>query len=139
MKIAAVIVRTLLGLAFVVFGANAFHPFLPMPQEAPPAEAGAFAGALMSSGYIKAVAAFQVMGGLLLLTGRFTPLGLTLLGPVLVNILFFHTFLNTEGWQPGALFSAMALFLLYYYRGNFAGLLRGRIAPSTLCSPAETP
>jgi len=66
----------------------------------------------------------QVAGGLILLIGRFIPLGLTLLGPVIVNILCFHIFLNPEGWQMAAIVAALALFLLCRYRANFAGLLK---------------
>src|ERR1700759_3968387 len=94
MKAATVVVRILLGLMFVVFGLNIFLSFLPMPKEAPAPLAGAFGGALFQSHYILVVGALQVLGGLLLLIGRFVPLGLVLLGPVIVNILLFHLFLE---------------------------------------------
>jgi len=66
----------------------------------------------------------QVAGGLLLLIGRFVPLGLTLLGPVIVNILLFHIFLEPTGLPMAIVVSAIALFLLWRYRTNFAGLVR---------------
>src|SRR5437660_12340915 len=88
MKIAAIIARVLLGLMFVVFGANIFLHFIPMPP-LPPTPAGDFSKALMESHYILVVGALQVIGGALLMLGRFVPLGLTLLGPVIVNIVLF--------------------------------------------------
>ena len=124
MKIAAIIVRTLLGLAFVVFGANILHPFLPMPEQKP-SLATDFGTALFKSHYMLVIGALQLLGGLLLLTGRFTPLGLTLLGPVIVNILLFHIFLEPSGLPIAIVVSVLALFLLCYYRKNFAGLLKG--------------
>ena len=84
MKYVIIIVRILLGLMFAVFGSNGFLHFIAMPPMQ--GQAGAFIGALISSGYIYAIAAIQVLGGLLLLIGRFVPLGLTLLGPVIVNV-----------------------------------------------------
>src|SRR5580700_9892948 len=93
MKIILLIARLLLALAFVVFGLNAFLHFLgmgPMPTGA----AGAFMGALFQSGYFYAIAVVEIVSGLLLLSGKFVALGLTLLGPVIFNILCFHIFLE---------------------------------------------
>ncbi len=122
MKIATIIARVLLGLVFVVFGLNMFLHFIPMPP--PSGQAGAFFGALFESHYIYVIALCQVIGGALLLIGRFVSLGLTLVGPVIVNILCFHTFLNHQGWQLAAVVAALALFLLWRYRENFAGLVK---------------
>ena len=121
MKIATIIARVLLGLIFVVFGSNLLLHFIPMPAPAGPA--GAFFGALYQTHYIYVVAAVQVVGGVLLFT-RFVPLALTLLGPVIVNILCFHIFLNHQGWQLAVVVAALALFLLWRHRVNFAGLLK---------------
>ena len=123
MKIATVIARVLLGLIFVVFGSNIFLHFLPMPP--PPATpAGDFSKALMQSHYIYVVGLLQVIGGLLLLIGRYVPLGLTLLGPVIVNILLFHIFLDPSGLPMAIVVAVLALFLLWRHRTNFAGLLK---------------
>ena len=124
MKIATIIVRVLLGLAFVVFGLNIFLNFIPAPSPAPQGHAAAFAGAMMETGYMKVVGAFQLAGGLLLLLGRFVPLGLTLLGPVIVNILCFHIFIDRAGLPIAVFVSVLALFLLWRYRANFAGLVK---------------
>ena len=116
MKYVIVIVRVLLGLSFVVFGSNAFFKFLgPMPEMH--GQAGAFMTALMSTGYMHVVAVFQILGGLCLLLGaRFVPLGLTLLGPVIVNIVLFHLFLEPTGLPLALVTAALALFLLWIYR-----------------------
>src|SRR6266481_6268889 len=89
MKIATIIARSLLGLIFVVFGSNMFLHFIPMP---PPPEGPArdFMMVLFVSYYFYVVGALQVVGGLLLFTGRWTPLGLALFGLVIINILYFH-------------------------------------------------
>jgi putative oxidoreductase len=122
MKIATIIARVLLGLVFVVFGLNKFLNFIHMPP--PPGEAGAFFGALYMTHYLYVIGTFEVTGGLLLLLGRYVPLGLTLVGPVVVNILAFNIFMNHDGWPPAALVTVLSLFLLWRYRDNFAGLVR---------------
>ena len=122
MKIAEVIARVLLGLVFVVFGSNAFLHFIQMPPMSGPA--GDFINAMIITGYVKVVGFCQVAGGLILLIGRYIPLGLTLLGPVIVNILCYHIFLNHEGWQLATVVAVLALFVLWRHRANFAGLLK---------------
>src|SRR5438045_1174456 len=96
MKIATVIVRILLGLLFVVTGLNGFLHFIPMP---PPKNqlAGEFTGAMFATGYLSVVMALQLIGGLLILVGRFLPLGLLVVGPIIVNILLVHIFLDPAG------------------------------------------
>src|SRR5205809_1525924 len=123
MKVATLIARALLGLMFVVFGLNIFLHFLPMPP-LPATLAGDFSKALMQSHYIYVIGMLQVIGGLLLLSGRYVPLGLVLLGPVIVNILLFHIFLQRQGLLMAIIVALLALFLVWRYRTNFAGLVR---------------
>jgi len=78
--------------------------------------------ALLVSHYLYAVKCFEISGGLLLLSGRFTALGLTLVGPVIVNILFFHTFLDPSGLPMAIVLAVLGLFLLGVHRHSFAGL-----------------
>jgi len=123
MKYTIIIVRVLLGLVFVVFGSNAFLHFIPMPPLQ--GQAGAFMGALIGSGYIYAIAALQMLGGLCLLIGaRFVPLGLTLLGPVIVNIVFYHIFLDPSGLPVAIVITILSLFLLWIYRYKFPAIFR---------------
>ena len=121
MKIVAIIVRVLLGLMFVVFGSNAFLHFIPMPPMAGPG--GEFIGAMDATSYLQAVAALQVLGGLLLLLG-YVPLGLMTLGPIIVNIVFFHIFMERNGLGLAVVVALLSLFLVWYHRHSFAGLLR---------------
>lgn len=124
MKYAIIISRVLLGLVFVVFGSNAFLHFMGPPPEMH-GQAGAFITALMSSGYIYVIAVLQVLGGLCLLLGaRFVPLGLTLLGPVIVNIVLYHVFLDPSGMPIAVVISVLALFLLWIYRFKFPAIFQ---------------
>jgi uncharacterized membrane protein YphA (DoxX/SURF4 family) len=123
MKIATLIVRILLGLAFVVFGLNGFLHFFPNPPP-PKGPAGDFTSALASTGYFQVVMALQFVGGVLVLSGRFLPLGLLLLGPVIVNILLFHLFMQPVGLGMAVLVSVLFLFLLARYWSAFRAIFR---------------
>jgi putative oxidoreductase len=116
-------VRILLGLTFIVFGLNAFFHFFG-PTDPPPGQAGAFIGAIMSTGYFSVIAALQIIGGLCLISGRFVPLGLTLLGPIIVNIDLFHLFFVPQGMPIAIVVSVLALFLLWVYRYKFPAIFR---------------
>jgi putative oxidoreductase len=123
MKIATIIARVLLGLVFVVFGSNALLHFIPMPP-LPQNLAGDYTRVFIASGYVYVIGALQVIGGLLLLIGRFVPLGLTILGAIIVNILIFHALMAPEGFSIALIVTALEIFLVWRYRDAFAGLFR---------------
>lgn len=131
MKIAILICRVLLGLAFTVFGLNILHPFMPQP---PPIEGSLIAQFMTVMGpthWMTLVGVFQLVGGVLVIIGRTAPLGLALLAPVLVNILAFHIFLdNGNGIAPGLVFCALEIFLIYSYRSYFLPLFTTHASPT---------
>jgi len=121
MKIVTLIARLLLGLIFVVFGLNGFLNFLSMGPM-PSGLAGQFVGALVLSHYFWVVAALQIAGGVLLLVNRFVPLGLVLLGPVIVNIILYHALLNASGAAPAIVVTILWLIVFYAHRQYFSGI-----------------
>jgi putative oxidoreductase len=123
MKILTIIARVLLGLIFVFFGSNGFLHFLPMPP-LPQGVTGEYLHAFFASGYVYVISGFQVAGGLLLLIGRFVPLGLTILAAIIVNIWTFHLLMAPQGLPPAVVVTILELFLVWSYRDRFAGILR---------------
>jgi putative oxidoreductase len=121
MKIVILIARILLGLIFVIFGLNGFLNFLSMGPM-PTGLAGQFMGALVQSHYYWVVAALQIVGGVLLLLNRFVPLALLLLGPIIVNILCYHVFLNHVGAPIAVVVTVLWFFSFYDRRQYFAGI-----------------
>ena len=121
MKVVTIIARILMGLMFVVFGANGFLQFIPV-KELPPGMAGQFLTIFFQSHWVWVVSAVQLVGGLLLLVNRYVPLALALLGPVIVNILTYHALLFHSGAQPAIVVTLCWLILFYRYRANFAGI-----------------
>jgi putative oxidoreductase len=131
MKIATIVCRFLMGLGFVIFGLNILHPFLPQPPPAPGSLAAGFMAVFFPSHWMSFVGAFQLLGGLLVLSGRMAPLGLAILAPILVNILLFHfCLMNGEGIVPGLVFTVLEIFLIYAYRNYFRPLLSVDAKPS---------
>ncbi|MDE1154640.1 MAG: DoxX family protein [Acidobacteriaceae bacterium] len=132
MKAIALLCRIVLGLAFLFFGANILHPFLSTgPEPAADTLVGKYFASMIGSGWMKAVGAGQVLGGLLVLAGGTLPLGLCLLCPITVNILLFHLLLTGgHGIAPGALCALLELVLLYAYRGSFSGILSTNQSPT---------
>ena len=127
MKIVALIARILLGLIFFVFGLNGFLHFFPMGQM-PTGLAGQYIGVLMQSHYIYFVAALQVAGGVLLLVGRYVPLGLTLLGPVIVNILLYHLLMDPKGLPMAFVVTVLWGIVAFRNRQYFSGLFAQKTA-----------
>ena len=120
MKIVTLIARILLGLMFFVFGLNPFLNFL--PAVLPPGLGGQFLSILFQSHYVLFIGAVQVAGGALLLINRYVPLALTLLGPVIVNILLFHLFLSHAGAPLAIVVTILWGVLFFRHRQNFSGL-----------------
>jgi uncharacterized membrane protein YphA (DoxX/SURF4 family) len=118
------VARVLLGLVFVVFGLNGFLHFLPQP--APPTRALGFVGGLASAGYFfPLLKGTEVLAGALLLAG-FVPIALTLLAPIVVNIVAFHAFLAPGNWPVVGLVLASELYLAFVHRQAFAPLFTRR-------------
>lgn len=121
MRVVVIIARVLLGLVFFVFGLNGFLHFMPNPPPTP--AAGEFFGALIKTGYMFfLIFGTQVLGGALLLLGIAVPFALTILAPVIVNIVFFHIFLSPALLPMALVVAAFELFLVWYYRAAFAPL-----------------
>ena len=126
MKIVAMIARYLLGLMFLVFGSNVFLNFIPMGPM-PAGLAGQFMAALLAAHYFYVVGAIMVISAILFLVNRFVGLGLTLLAPVLFNILVFHLLMNPSGIWTGAFATLLWLLVAWEHRIVFARLFAARL------------
>ena len=131
MKIAILISRFLLGMGFIIFGLNILHPFLTSPPPPEGSLAAQFVAVMVPSHWITFVGVLQLLGGLLLVIGRTAPLGRVVLGPILVNILAFHIFLQGgQGIAPGLVFSVLEIFLIYAYRSQFRAIVAANALPT---------
>ena len=109
----------LLGISLLVFGTNGFFQFIPAPEFG--AEAVAYFQGLGKIMIV--VKALEIVCGLLILSGRFTVLGLSIFAPILANIIMFHLFYALDSLVPGLVLSVFWGILVYQHRKNFAGLM----------------
>jgi len=127
MKITSIIARYLLGLIFMVFGLNGFLNFIHQPPPTNPL-AMQFFVAVSASHFAAFFFAMQVLGALLLLSGYFVPLALTVLAAELYNILAFHLTLAPATIGPALVSSVLWLLVFLQYRESFKGILRAKPA-----------
>jgi putative oxidoreductase len=121
MKIASQIARYLLGLIFLVFGLNGFFNFLPLPG--PTGVAAQFFGAIFVSHFYALIFLLQVVPALLLLANRYLPLALTILGPIIFNIVCFHVFMAPAGLPLAIVVTVLWFLVAYPIRSAFSGIL----------------
>ena len=122
MKTASQIARYSLGLILSVFGLNGFFNFLHMPG--PTGVAAPFFDAIFVSHFYVVIFLLQIVSALLLLANRYVPLALTILGPIVFNIVCIHIFMFRAG-LPLAIFVTVLWFLVAYsVRSAFSGIFQ---------------
>jgi len=131
MKIAVIIARILLGLPFLVFGLNGFFEFLPEAGEFS-VRTNAFLDGMGATGYMLPLLHItEVVCGALLIAGLFVPLALTVLAPVLINVLLFHLKLETKGIELAIALCVLETLLVFAHAPYFDGVLKMRAKPFT--------
>jgi hypothetical protein len=125
MKIASTIARYLLGLIFTVFALNGFLHFIPQPPLAN-SLAIQFLTSVSESHFAAFFFAIQLLGGLLLLSGYFVPLALTLLAAELYNILAFHLTLAPASIAPALVASILWVLVFLQHREGFRGIFSAK-------------
>ena len=124
------IARIILGLIYTVFGLNGFLNFIPLPEMS--AGANDFMGALVASGFMMPLIKLtEIVCGVLLLIGRWVPLALVILAPVVLIIVLFHLFLepSPQGMVVPILSLVLGLYLAQAYRSSFSGVLNANAQP----------
>lgn len=125
MNVAVAICRVLLGLVFTIFGLNGFFHFIPQPPPASPTGVQ-YMTVLSVTHYFSLVFLVEVIAGILLLAGRFIPLALAMLAPVLANIVLYHSLMDPKG-LPVALFAVVLWAVVFYrFRLSFSGIAAAR-------------
>ena len=128
--------RFLLGFIFLVFGLNGFLHFIPMPP--PSGVAGQFLGSMFVTKYLLFVFAIQLIGGVLLLINRYVPLALTILAPIIVNILLFHSLMNPSGLGLAIFVTILWGLVFASVRSAFAGIFQTRVETTPVSGPRPT-
>lgn len=125
MKVVSMIARYLLGLIFVIFGLNGFLNFIHQPPPTNPLAIQFFV-AISASHFAAFFFGVQFIAGLLLLSGFFVPLALTLLAGELYNILAFHLTLAPATIAPALVASLLWILVFLQYRESFKDILAAK-------------
>jgi len=123
MKHIPTIARYLLGVLFVVFSLNFWLKFLEMPSPPEGSLAAGFIGGIYMSGFLAVVKVFELVGGILLLSGRYVNLALAVLGPIVVVIVMYHALILEAGYGMAALMGILAITALAGRRDFITTLL----------------
>lgn len=121
MKIAAIIVRTLLGALFIY--ASVMFFLKKAPEEVVTGDFKAFQVGMIASNYLMPLAkALELICGLAFISGRYITLANIVILPVTLNILLININMTPEHLPMGIFVFVGNLFLIYYYRNNYKSL-----------------
>lgn len=111
MKVATLIARILLGLVFVGAGIS-FFLSTPPPLEG---QMGEFFRGMMATHYFFYLLKItEIVCGALLLAGRFVPLALVVLAPIVLNVFLVHAFMMPQGLPLAILIGLLELYLAFF-------------------------
>lgn len=129
MKIAVIVVRTLMGLLFIMSSVTYFLMVMGVMQmpDIPAGPMKTFNEGLAASTYFFWLLKItELVCGILFLIGRFVPLAMVVISPVIINIVLTHLFLGPAQIGPGLFLAIGNIFLAYYYWDAFKPLLTSR-------------
>ena len=116
--------RILLGLIFLVFSLNYWLQFIPIPGQPEGSHGANFMGAIFATKFLMLVKILQLISAVLLLSGRYVNLALTLLGPIIITIALFHLLVAPGNYGLTVVLCVLALVTLIgqknYVRAIFA-------------------
>jgi putative oxidoreductase len=127
MKYAPAVAGVVLGLLFIMSAVVVLFNLVQGPPPPAGSPAALFMGAFAPTGYLTFVKVLELLGGILVAIPLTRNLGLLVLGPIIVNILAFHTFLTSpkDVLNPMIIgIVLLALFLLWAERKAWSGLVR---------------
>ena len=122
MKIAVIIVRTLMGL-LLLFGGVVYF-FKPFPMPAPVGVFKVYNDGLAVVNLMFYVKVLELICGLAFVTGKYNTLTAVVILPILLNIVLFHAVAAPAAIGPGLFLLLGDLFIAYYYRKNYASLFK---------------
>jgi len=125
MKIAATIVRFLLGIIFLF--ASVVVLFKLMKQPEPTGQVKIFMDGIIATGYLMTlIKVTEFVCALAFISGYFVPLAAVVIFPNIVNIFLFHLFMEPSGLPIAILLLIGDLFLAYYYRERYLPMLKAK-------------
>lgn len=120
MKIAMIVVRSLMGALLIFASATFLFKLFPIPPSTGDTKVYNDGLAVINTMYV--VKVIELLCGICFITGRFTKLAAVVIFPILVNIVMFHGVVMPSGIGAGLFLLLGDLFLAWYYRKTYAPL-----------------
>ena len=125
MKIATIIIRTLIGFLLLFASVSFFLKLTPEPVAT--GDFKAFQIGLVASAYLMPLAkAIELICGLAYVIGRYVALANIMILPVVLNILLVNIFMTPEHLLIGIFVFAGNLFLIIRYWDNYKPLFKAK-------------
>jgi putative oxidoreductase len=129
MKITMIMLRTLMGLLFILASLVVLLNMAPQPTEFPSAAAKAFNDGIRAASYfMPLLKVTELICGILFVIGRFVPLATVVIAPIIINIAGYHFFVDHTA--PGPYIAAFLIvanaFVAYYYRASYRALFAAK-------------
>ncbi len=119
--------RIIMGLIFLGSGI-AFFFTTPPPMEGPISEF--FKGMMATQYFFYLLKGTEITCGLLLLLGRWVPLALVVLAPIILNIFLVHAFLMPSGLPMAVVLGTLEIYLSFFsaeYSPTVRELFKGTV------------
>src|SRR3954469_6194121 len=125
MKIAVIIVRVLMGLLFLFASITVLFKLIPQPELT--GNVKIFMDGVNATGYLLPLLKItELLCGIAFVSGRFVPLATVVIAPIIINIFMYHAFVDTSGLPVGIFLVVANVFVAYYYRDHYKGLLTAK-------------
>jgi putative oxidoreductase len=120
-----IIVRTLMGLLFIFASVVVLFNLVPKPELTGAVKT--FNEGMDAAPYfLPVLKVVELLCGIAFITGRFVPLATVVIAPVIVHIFLFHLFMEQSGLGIAIFLVLANIFVAYYYRDSYAGLLTAK-------------
>ncbi|MEZ2335792.1 DoxX family protein [Mucilaginibacter sp. RCC_168] len=125
MKIAVIIVRTLVGLMFLFSSVVVLFNLVP-PQELKGGIKTFMDGVTASHYLLPLIKITELLCAIAFITGRFVALATVIIFPIMINIVFFHAFLGPSELPTVIVLLLGVLFLAYANRKSYTPLFNAK-------------
>lgn len=113
--------RIFFGLFCLLFGANKFLGFMPIPPI--PGDGGVLMGIYATSGFMKLIGLLEILGGIALVANKYVPLALTILVAIMFNAAVFHLIHDPANVVGAIIGLGLGLAIVYANKDRFSSLL----------------
>jgi putative oxidoreductase len=124
MRIAFIIIRTLMGLLLLFASVSFLFHLFPIPPMT--GEPKVYNDGLAVVNLMTIIKVIELLCGLAFVTGRFVKLAAVIIFPIALNILLFHAVVAPSGVPAGLFLVVGDLFIAYYYRATYAPLFASK-------------